>query len=257
MASELDVSVGVRYEDLFNAGCLRYIQQNRIDAFRGCSGLRCRSHIVRHHLGRGDHQAGAGIQQFFTLASPGIGGSLLSCTHKNRHRHDSTQSATGVQSQTADGACYRQRYFRLIQYSDWQGSTTAQSKRIESMESHSHDTNKYAELSRWCIGEADNYLRRRNNIQASEQGWGTVAQALKAIADRCLHTPFRAEKTGRLECVSAPAGKYPVGPLESIGTTMFSGWNSMFPSASVTKRPLSMAVLSPLTSQPRTFPGFY
>ncbi len=51
------------------------------------------------------------------------------------------------------------------------------------MESHSHDTNKYAELSRWCIGEADNYLRRRNNIQASEKGWGAAAQALKAIAE--------------------------------------------------------------------------
>ena len=26
------------------------------------------------------------------------------------------------------------------------------------------EANKYAELSRWCIGKADNYLRRRNNI---------------------------------------------------------------------------------------------
>lgn len=44
--------------------------------------------------------------------------------------------------------------------------------------------NKYAGLSQWCIGEADNYLRRRNNIQASEKGWGAAAQALKAIAER-------------------------------------------------------------------------
>ena len=51
------------------------------------------------------------------------------------------------------------------------------------MASDSHESNKYAERSRWCIGEADNYLRRRNNIQASEKGWGAAAQALKAIAE--------------------------------------------------------------------------
>ena len=51
------------------------------------------------------------------------------------------------------------------------------------MESNNPQSNKYAELSRWCIGEADNYLRRRNNIQASEKGWGAAAQALKAIAE--------------------------------------------------------------------------
>ena len=45
------------------------------------------------------------------------------------------------------------------------------------------EANKYAELSRWCIGEADNYLRRRNNMQASEKGWGATAHALKAIAE--------------------------------------------------------------------------
>ena len=45
------------------------------------------------------------------------------------------------------------------------------------------DANKYAELSQWCIAEAENYLRRGNYIQASEKGWGAVAQALKAIAD--------------------------------------------------------------------------
>lgn len=44
-------------------------------------------------------------------------------------------------------------------------------------------SNRYAELSQWCIGEAENYLRFGNNIQASEKGWGAVAQALKAIAD--------------------------------------------------------------------------
>ena len=51
------------------------------------------------------------------------------------------------------------------------------------MESNNHDANKHAELSRWCIAEAENYLRRRRNIQASEKGWGATAQALKAIAE--------------------------------------------------------------------------
>ena len=51
------------------------------------------------------------------------------------------------------------------------------------MESNNPESNKYAEMSRWCIGEADNYLRRRNNIQASEKGWGAAAQALKAVAE--------------------------------------------------------------------------
>lgn len=46
------------------------------------------------------------------------------------------------------------------------------------------EANKYVGLSQWCIGEADNYLRRRNNIQASEKGWGAAAQALKAIAEQ-------------------------------------------------------------------------
>ena len=50
-------------------------------------------------------------------------------------------------------------------------------------ESGGPEANKYAKLSRWCIGEADNCLRRRNNIQASEKGWGAAAQALKAIAE--------------------------------------------------------------------------
>ena len=45
------------------------------------------------------------------------------------------------------------------------------------------ESNRHAELSRWCIAEAESYLRRRNNIQASEKGWGAAAQALKAIAE--------------------------------------------------------------------------
>lgn len=51
------------------------------------------------------------------------------------------------------------------------------------MEPNLQEPNKYAELSRWCISQADNYLRIRNNIQASEKGWGAAAQALKAIAE--------------------------------------------------------------------------
>ena len=51
------------------------------------------------------------------------------------------------------------------------------------MESANPDSNRHAELSRWCIAEAENYLRRRRNIQASEKGWGATAQALKAIAE--------------------------------------------------------------------------
>ncbi len=51
------------------------------------------------------------------------------------------------------------------------------------MESNHQESSKYAEMSRWCIGQADNYLRRRNNIQASEKGWGAAAQALKAVAE--------------------------------------------------------------------------
>ena len=42
---------------------------------------------------------------------------------------------------------------------------------------------RYANLSQWCIAEADGYLRRGNNIQASKKGWGAVAQASKAIAE--------------------------------------------------------------------------
>ena len=50
-------------------------------------------------------------------------------------------------------------------------------------ESNVPETNKYAALSQWCIGQADDYLRQENNVQASEKGWGATAQALKAIAE--------------------------------------------------------------------------
>ena len=51
------------------------------------------------------------------------------------------------------------------------------------MSTENEELNKHAELSRWCIAEAENYLRAGNNIQASEKGWGAAAQALKAIAE--------------------------------------------------------------------------
>ena len=51
------------------------------------------------------------------------------------------------------------------------------------MESNNHDATSTRSVSRWCIAEAENYLRRRRNIQASEKGWGATAQALKAIAE--------------------------------------------------------------------------
>ena len=51
------------------------------------------------------------------------------------------------------------------------------------MSIENQELNKHAELSRWCIGQADSYLRASNNIQASEKGWGAAAQALKAIAE--------------------------------------------------------------------------
>ena len=51
------------------------------------------------------------------------------------------------------------------------------------MATNNRESTKCTELSQWCIGEADNYLRRRNNIQASEKGWSAAVQALEAIAE--------------------------------------------------------------------------
>lgn len=51
------------------------------------------------------------------------------------------------------------------------------------MDMEEQETNKHAELSRWCMEEAETYLRRRRNVQASEKGWGAAAQAFKAIAE--------------------------------------------------------------------------
>ena len=51
------------------------------------------------------------------------------------------------------------------------------------MNTENQEPNKHAELSRWCLQQAEDYLRSGNNIQASEKGWGAAAQALKAIAE--------------------------------------------------------------------------
>ena len=91
------------------------------------------------------------------------------------------------------------------------------------------EANKYAELSRWCIGEAESYLRAGNNIQASEKGWGAVAQALKAIAeDRgWYHGGHRrvvdvvqqvADEQGRRDLVSL------FGTAQALHTNFYEDW---------------------------------
>ena len=51
------------------------------------------------------------------------------------------------------------------------------------MESSNSGTEKYAELSRQYIERADEYLRAGDRVQASEKGWGAVAEAVKSIAE--------------------------------------------------------------------------
>ena len=46
------------------------------------------------------------------------------------------------------------------------------------------ESDRHLALSREYIGNAEEYLRRGNNKQASEKTWGAVAQQLKAIAER-------------------------------------------------------------------------
>lgn len=50
------------------------------------------------------------------------------------------------------------------------------------MESGNQKSAKYAVTSQRCIGEADNYLRRRKITRAAARGWDATEQALKAIA---------------------------------------------------------------------------
>ena len=44
------------------------------------------------------------------------------------------------------------------------------------------ESERYAELSRQYIQRADEYLRAGDRVQASEKGWGAVAEAMKSIA---------------------------------------------------------------------------
>ena len=45
------------------------------------------------------------------------------------------------------------------------------------------EAERYAELSRHFIEKADEYLLSGDRVQASEKGWGAVAEAIKSIAE--------------------------------------------------------------------------
>ena len=45
------------------------------------------------------------------------------------------------------------------------------------------ESGKYAALSRYYIRKADEYLQAGDRMQASEKGWGAVAEAVKSIAE--------------------------------------------------------------------------
>ncbi len=51
------------------------------------------------------------------------------------------------------------------------------------MESSISGSEKYAELSCQYIERADEYLQAGDRVQASEKGWGAVAEAVKSIAE--------------------------------------------------------------------------
>ena len=46
------------------------------------------------------------------------------------------------------------------------------------------ESERYAQLSRQYIERADEYLRAGDRVQASEKGWGAVAEAVKSIAEQ-------------------------------------------------------------------------
>ena len=52
------------------------------------------------------------------------------------------------------------------------------------MEPSNSESERYAELSRQYISRADEYLRVGDRVQASEKGWGAVAEAIKSIAEQ-------------------------------------------------------------------------
>ena len=51
------------------------------------------------------------------------------------------------------------------------------------MQSSTPEQDRQAGLSQWFIQQAEDELRRGDNLQASEKGWGAVAQAIKAIGE--------------------------------------------------------------------------
>ena len=51
------------------------------------------------------------------------------------------------------------------------------------MQSTNSESERYAELSRHFIEKADEYLLAGDAVQASEKGWGAVAEAFKSIAE--------------------------------------------------------------------------
>ena len=51
------------------------------------------------------------------------------------------------------------------------------------MEPSSSESERYADLSRHFIEKADEYLLAGDAVQASEKGWGAVAEAFKSIAE--------------------------------------------------------------------------
>ena len=51
------------------------------------------------------------------------------------------------------------------------------------MEQSIVESERYAELSRHFIEKADEYLLAGDAVQASEKGWGAVAEAFKSIAE--------------------------------------------------------------------------
>ena len=51
------------------------------------------------------------------------------------------------------------------------------------MEPSNSESERYAQLSRQYIQRADEYLCAGDRVQASEKGWGAVAEAMKSIAE--------------------------------------------------------------------------
>ena len=51
------------------------------------------------------------------------------------------------------------------------------------MQSSSSESERYADLSRQYMERAEEYLRLGDRVQASEKGWGAVAEAMKYIAE--------------------------------------------------------------------------